>query len=131
MGMGMGGGGLPMSPKSIARFGMGAYGAQASAFVSNNYAKYFSSTAMRYYFDVNEAYVFNKLKLLACPFLHKGSWARIPEPFKPPRGDINAPDLYIPLMGFASYVLTNCILQVRSISHWSPYDPVCVVNAVP
>jgi|MDSW01.1.fsa_nt_gb hypothetical protein len=55
MGMGMGGGGLPMSPKSIARFGMGAYGAQASAFVSNNYAKYFSSTAMRYYFDVNEA----------------------------------------------------------------------------
>ena len=86
----------------------------------------------------SQPYVFNKLKLLACPFLHKGSWARIPErdadrglAFKPPRGDINAPDLYIPLMGFASYVLTNCILQVRSISHWSPYDPVGVVNAVP
>jgi hypothetical protein len=63
--------------------------------------------------------VFNKLRLIACPFLHKGSWARIPEQvaggltFKPPRNDINAPDLYIPLMGFWSYVLAASTLQVR------------------
>ena len=56
---------------------------------------------------------------MACPFLHKGSWARIPEQvavaltFKPPRNDINAPDLYIPLMGFWSYVLAASTLQVR------------------
>ena len=63
--------------------------------------------------------MWNKLKLVACPFLHKGSWARIPEQvaggltFKPPRNDINAPDLYIPLMGFWSYVLAASTLQVR------------------
>ena len=114
---------LPLSPKSMARVGFGAYGDKflgaGTAFVSNNYAKYFSSTAARYYFDVTEAYVFNKLRLIACPFLHKGSWARIPEQvaggltFKPPRNDINAPDLYIPLMGFWSYVLAASTLQVR------------------
>jgi hypothetical protein len=44
-------------------------------------------------------------------------WARIPEQvaggltFKPPRNDINAPDLYIPLMGFWSYVLAASTLQ--------------------
>lgn len=114
---------LPLSPKSIARVGFGAYGDKflgaGQAFVTTNYAKYFGGTAMRYYFDVNEPYVFNKLRLVACPFLHKGSWARIPEQvaggltFKPPRSDINAPDLYIPLMGFWTYVLAASTLQVR------------------
>ena len=65
-----------------------------------------------------EGYVFNKLRLVACPFLHKGSWARIPEQvaggltFKPSRNDINAPDLYIPLMGYWSYVLQSSFWQV-------------------
>jgi hypothetical protein len=49
---------LPLSPKSLARVGLGAYGDKflgaGQAFVSNNYAKYFSSTAARYYFDVTE-----------------------------------------------------------------------------
>ena len=112
-------GGIPISPKSLARVGFGAYGDKVLGAGQAYYAKYFGGGAARYYFDVTEAYVWNKLKLVACPFLHKGSWARIPEQvaggltFKPPRNDINAPDLYIPLMGFWSYVLAASTLQVR------------------
>ena len=145
-------GSIPLSPKSLARVGFGAYGDKflgaGSAFVSDNYAKYFSSAKTRAYFDVTEAYVFNKLKLILCPFLHRGSWARVPEHggvgtnaydvstqghpggsggmgaypddrnrqggrFRPPSSDINAPDLYLPLMGFWSYVLTASALQAQ------------------
>ena len=72
---------------------------------------------------MSEPYVLNKLKLVFCPFLHKGSWARIPEQspgglaFKPPRNDINAPDLYVPLMGFWSHVVAASTLQVRRGDH--------------
>lgn len=142
-------GSIPLSPKSLARVGLGAYGDKflgaGTAFVSDNYAKYFSSAKTRAYFDVTEAYAFNKLKLILCPFLHRGSWARVPEHggpgtnaydittqghsgghtgaypddrhrqsrFRPPSSDINAPDLYLPLMGFWSYVLTASALQAQ------------------
>ncbi|KAL7134507.1 hypothetical protein ABFS83_11G030800 [Erythranthe nasuta] len=63
----------------------------------------------RYYFQVNDEYVKNKLKLILFPFLHKGRWMRAMEPdsssFKSAMHDINAPDLYIPLMAFVTYVL--------------------------
>jgi|TARA_B100001142_G_scaffold325934_2_gene380468 hypothetical protein len=91
-----------------------------ASFVSSNYAKYFSTASMRAYFDVTESYVFHKMRLVLCPFLHKGSWARLPESvaggtaYKPPRNDINAPDLYIPLMAFWTYVLTASIREVFS-----------------
>jgi hypothetical protein len=41
----------------------------------------------------------------------KGHWTRITEPvggrlsYKPPVQDINAPDLYIPLMAFGTYIV--------------------------
>lgn len=41
----------------------------------------------------------------------QGHWTRITEPvggrlsYKPPIQDINAPDLYIPLMAFGTYVV--------------------------
>ncbi|KAJ1376093.1 Yif1 family [Sesbania bispinosa] len=53
----------------------------------------------------------NKLKVILFPFLHRGHWTRITEPvggrlsYKPPIYDINAPDLYIPLMAFGTYVV--------------------------
>jgi len=138
-----GGFGIPLSPKSLARVGLGAYGdtflGAGSAFVSNNYAKYFSSAKIGAYFDVTEAYVAHKLKLILCPFIHRGSWARVPAHggpsasgyhgtpggidasglsnaaltslFKPPREDINAPDLYVPLMGFWSYALAASMVR--------------------
>lgn len=121
---GGGGFGVPLSPRSLATAGLGAYGGKflndGASFVSSNYAKYFSTASTRSYFDVTESYVYHKLRLVLCPFLHKGSWARLPESvaggtaYKPPRNDINAPDLYIPLMSFWTYVLLASIREVFS-----------------
>ena len=110
-------------------------------------SRYFSDP--QYYFQVNDHYVRNKLKVVLFPFLHRvsdsfvayiitqsalififfccvcvtyihfggfichfqGHWTRITEPvggrlsYKPPIYDINAPDLYIPLMAFGTYVV--------------------------
>jgi hypothetical protein len=63
---------------------------------------------LRYYFEVNNAYVLRKLKLLLFPWRHT-EWERQPRPedgaFQPPKFDVNAPDLYVPLMAFTTYVL--------------------------
>ncbi|CAH2057234.1 unnamed protein product [Thlaspi arvense] len=72
-------------------------------------SRYFSDP--QYYFQVNDHYVRNKLKVVLFPFLHRGHWTRITEPvggrlsYKPPIYDINAPDLYIPFMVFGTYVV--------------------------
>ncbi|CAI5988829.1 unnamed protein product [Closterium sp. NIES-65] len=97
------------------RSGLGAYGERllgsSRAYVQNNVGKYFASTDFHYYFHVNDAYVRNKLKIIVFPFLHKGHWTRVAEQvaggltYKPPCNDINAPDLYIPAMAFATYVM--------------------------
>eukprot|EP01128_Nolandella_sp_AFSM9_P002151 TRINITY_DN12538_c0_g1_i1.p1 TRINITY_DN12538_c0_g1~~TRINITY_DN12538_c0_g1_i1.p1 ORF type:complete len:420 (-),score=81.89 TRINITY_DN12538_c0_g1_i1:212-1471(-) len=65
-------------------------------------------SSLKFYFGVNTEYVLAKLRILTFPFLHK-SWSRrmgrdIASPL-PPSHDINAPDLYIPLMAFVTYVL--------------------------
>jgi hypothetical protein len=70
------------------------------------------------YFDVNVSYVGNKLKVVALPLLHR-HWdrERAPAheqratPYLPPRDDINAPDLYIPLMAFVTYILLVAFLM--------------------
>ncbi|MFQ6627723.1 hypothetical protein Gotur_006094 [Gossypium turneri] len=58
---------------------------------------------------VNDQYVMNKLKLILFPVLHKGHWMRETETstltYKPSIDDVNAPDLYIPLMAFGTYVV--------------------------
>lgn len=72
----------------------------------------------KYYFAVTNGYVLRKLMLLLFPFRHR-SWRRrqlagddgdaasggSPGEYLPPREDINAPDLYIPVMAFVTYVL--------------------------
>ena len=81
---------------------------------------------LKHYFHVDNKYVLHKLKILALPFLHK-NWARLPNnaapggglddgaggggsgsgglPFRSPKEDINAPDLYIPTMAFLTYII--------------------------
>jgi YIF1 len=109
------------------------------SFVEQNYAKYLSGAGcrsaarscslsvpagneLRYYFTVNSRYVVNKLKLLLFPFALKGHWARSHEQvaggakFKPPAHDINAPDLYIPLLAFCTYCLVCCMVDIASAS---------------
>ncbi|XVF32031.1 hypothetical protein REPUB_Repub17cG0046700 [Reevesia pubescens] len=93
--------------------GLGAYGGKlfgsGSDYVQSNISKYFSDP--QYYFQVNDHYIRNKLKIILLPFLHRGHWTRITEPvggklsYKPPLNDINAPDLYIPFMAFATYLV--------------------------
>ncbi|KAG6597633.1 Protein YIF1B-A, partial [Cucurbita argyrosperma subsp. sororia] len=93
--------------------GLGAYGEKifgsSSEYVQSNISRYFSDP--QYYFQVNDQYVRNKLKVVLFPFLHRGHWTRITDPiggrlsYKPPIYDINAPDLYIPFMAFGTYVV--------------------------
>jgi len=66
--------------------------------------------SLKYYFCVNNLYVINKLKIILFPIFHK-SFSRTmteaeygPE-YLPPSQDKNAPDLYVPLMAFITYVL--------------------------
>ncbi len=82
---------------------------------------------LKYYFNVNNQYVLRKLKIIMMPLSHKvfcdandvyllQSWKRersdggmegdgsVPV-YKPARDDINAPDLYIPVMAFVTYIL--------------------------
>ncbi|XVE97454.1 hypothetical protein REPUB_Repub03eG0021200 [Reevesia pubescens] len=92
---------------------LGAYGERllgsGSANFQGNISRYFSNP--QYYFQVNDQYVMNKLKLILFPFLHKEQWMRATEiaggqfSYKPPIHDLNAPDLYIPLMAFGTYVI--------------------------
>jgi len=74
----------------------------------------FNVRELRRYFAVSTDYVLNKLKLVLLPYTHHGSWQRSTVEIKgengekclsPPRADINAPDLYIPVMGFITYIV--------------------------
>jgi len=65
---------------------------------------------LRYYFQVDNAYVLSKLRVLALPFRHT-EWERKPlhgdagGQMQPPKADVNAPDLYLPLMAYITYIL--------------------------
>ncbi|KAI8991369.1 YIF1-domain-containing protein [Mycotypha africana] len=86
--------------------------AQGSAYVEKNFNRWVNMPALRHYFNVSNSYVMSKLRLLVFPWRH-GSWNRLimrsetgqMEGFKPPREDINSPDLYIPLMAAVTNVL--------------------------
>jgi len=79
-------------------------------YVDKNFGRFLTILPLKYYFNVNNRYVFNKICLLLFPFTHK-NWSRLPkahndlDTYVPPREDINAPDLYIPVMAFVTYVL--------------------------
>lgn len=98
---------------AMAQHGLAAYGGRflgsGREYVQSNISKLGN---MHYYFQVNSQYVKNKLKILLFPFLHKGHWTRIAEQvggdkltYKPPNEDINAPDLYLPVMAFGTYMI--------------------------
>lgn len=100
------------------RTGLSAYGERifgsSSEYVQSNISRYLANP--QYYFQVDDDYVRNKLKVVLFPFLHRGHWTRITEPmagrlsYKPPIYDINAPDLYIPVMTFFSYIVLGALV---------------------
>jgi hypothetical protein len=75
-------------------------------YMEQNLNRYVPVSSLKHYWNVNTAYVLRKIRLLLFPFRHK-SWNRQGsrseengqlEGYKPPREDINAPDMYIPGM---------------------------------
>lgn len=75
-------------------------------YVEKNLDRWVSMSRLKYYFAVDTTYVVKKLGLLLFPFTHQ-NWSvkyNKAEPV-PPRYEINAPDLYIPVMSFVTYVL--------------------------
>ncbi|OAQ32164.1 hypothetical protein K457DRAFT_323825 [Linnemannia elongata AG-77] len=86
-------------------------------YVEQNLNRWVNRAALQPYFNVSNSYVVNKLKLLVFPWRHK-LWTRILKRsettgetigYLAPRDDINAPDLYIPVMAFVTYVLLVAI----------------------
>ncbi|KAF9130837.1 hypothetical protein BGW39_002591 [Mortierella sp. 14UC] len=82
-------------------------------YVEENLNRWVNRAALQPYFNVSNSYVINKLKLLVFPWRHK-LWTRILKRsettgetigYLSPRDDINAPDMYIPVMAFVTYVL--------------------------
>lgn len=63
---------------------------------------------LNYYFDVTNSYVLNKLKLVLFPYLTTGDWIQeLDDDGMParPRKNLHAPDLYIPLMAYITFIL--------------------------
>jgi protein transport protein YIF1 len=79
---------------------------QGKELVNKELEKYVSVTKLKYYFAVDNKYVMNKLKLLFFPFAHKDWSLKFDqENAVQPRYDLNAPDLYIPTMGYITYIV--------------------------
>jgi len=84
--------------------------------LKKNLDKYVSIGQLKYYFAVDTTYVAKKLGLLLFPFSHS-DWSikySQDEPVQP-KYDTNAPDLYIPAMGYLTYVLlVGYVLGLRN-----------------
>ena len=73
--------------------------------------------SLKDYFDVTNTYVLRKLKLINLPFLSSAEeWSTTSEPQYgentsqgfTPRTNVQAPDLYIPLMAFVTFIIIAC-----------------------
>lgn len=93
----------------------GAVGAMAAQFGQQHYDKATEAVGkmvdvqrVKYYFTVDTACIRKKMQLLMFPFLPSINWQRVSKEGKtlPPKDDPIAPDLYIPVMAFLTYVLT-------------------------
>ncbi|RKP36686.1 hypothetical protein BJ085DRAFT_24754 [Dimargaris cristalligena] len=82
-------------------------------YVEKNLNRYINLPMLRHYFNVSNSYVLKKIQLLLFPFGQK-QWTRLALRseqtghtigYKPPREDLNSPDLYIPVMSMITYVL--------------------------
>ncbi|KAB7507500.1 Protein YIF1B, partial [Armadillidium nasatum] len=97
----------PVVANMAMQYGQNLVG-QGKEFVDNKIEKIVSVSKLKYYFAVDTKYVLKKLKLLFFPFTHSDWSIRYnsedEEPVQP-RYDINAPDLYIPVMAFVTYIL--------------------------
>ncbi|XP_061683860.1 protein YIF1B isoform X3 [Syngnathoides biaculeatus] len=105
-----------------------AYGSslatQGKEMMDRNLDRFIPISKLKYYFAVDTLYVGKKLGLLVFPYMHE-NWEVSYQRDTPvaPRFDLNAPDLYIPAMGFITYVLVAGLAlgtQNRSFSLIGP-----------
>ncbi|KAG7694774.1 hypothetical protein KL933_002148 [Ogataea haglerorum] len=94
------------------QFSQSAFNA-SHQYMQQNFGQLVANQDIKYYFKVSNQYVLSKLLLILFPFRNK-TWTRqlrsadvsqSVEMYATPIEDVNAPDLYIPLMAFVSYVL--------------------------
>lgn len=88
---------------------------QGKEMMHKEFEKYVSVSKLKYYFAVDNRYVLNKLRLIFFPFAQR-DWSLKFDQDQPvqPRYDINAPDLYIPTMGYITFiVLAGFILGMQ------------------
>lgn len=123
-------GGWPGMNDATAQMGV-QFGKSAVAagqdYVEKNFTRYLPLQLIKTSFSVTNFYVLNKLRLVLFPWRHK-PWARQVrrsgdgggvEGWMPPRDDINAPDLYIPIMALVTYTL----LAALASGLRSKFDP--------
>lgn len=99
-----------------ARIGMDAFN-YGQSYINQNVEKYVNVGTLRYYFQVSNSYVLRKLLLVLFPWRHK-PWGRQlqradngTEAYAYPRDDLNAPDMYIPIMAF-----TTCLVVLSIVA---------------
>jgi len=78
------------------------------AYVEQNLDRYIPVSRVKFYFAVTTDYVVHKLMLLLFPFLNK-EWGAYNNAGGEPTRHLNSPDLYIPVMGFATYVVAVAV----------------------
>ena len=94
---------------------------------------WFSLDIIKDYFDVTNRYVLNKLRIILLPFTitNKDDWKRQSLSYEysnegtpvTPREDLQAPDLYIPLMSFVTFILlVGCFKAVESTTNETTFD---------
>nr|CAH8840625.1 unnamed protein product [Trichobilharzia regenti] len=100
----------PFIPDLAVRYGSAMFGEGAN-YVQKNVNEYVNVNRLKYYFSVNNSYVAKKIGLVLFPFAHT-KWASNYDPAGPvpPGDDINAPDLYIPLMASITYILLSGVI---------------------
>eukprot|EP00158_Paraphelidium_tribonemae_P002205 Partr_v1_DN25195_c0_g1_i4_m76710 putative yip1 interacting factor homolog len=103
---------LMMDPNAWQSIGAGAFD-QGKDLLDKNMNKWINLPVWKYYWTVDNMYVLKKIGLILFPFRHS-TWNRLStrsevngqhEAYKEPRYDLNAPDLYIPVMSFLTYIL--------------------------
>ncbi|XP_072285810.1 protein YIF1B isoform X2 [Pyxicephalus adspersus] len=87
-----------------------AYGSslasQGKEMVDKNIDRIIPVSKLKYYFAVDTVYVGKKIGLLFFPYMHRDWEVRYQQDIPvAPRFDVNAPDLYIPVMAFITYIL--------------------------
>lgn len=95
----------PMVANMAMQYGQ-SIASQGREYVDKKLEKYISTSQIKYYFAVDTHYVMKKLQLLLFPYTHT-DWSVRFEQDTPvqPRHEVNAPDLYIPLMAVVTYIL--------------------------